>query len=140
MAPRSKIRDEAELLQWFDEGKTYRWMVEQYREKYHLDVSVSLFASYRARKGLKPRLARDPELVPWEVKEEHWFAYPLTMLRVEARRRHRGKLTEDDTKRHASWRKWLEETNAVVYYDPDTEAGFHYVPREDGDTDIVRKP
>jgi hypothetical protein len=34
----------------------------------------------------------------------------------------------------------LADNNAVVHYDPDTEAGFFYIPRSDGDGDLVHKP
>ncbi|MEU1309148.1 hypothetical protein ABZ419_09660 [Streptomyces cinnamoneus] len=143
MAPKSKIRDEAELLRWFDAGMTYKWMAEQYLAQYNEKVSPSLFASYRSRKGLEPRLVKDPELVPWgSIQERHWWKAPLTLLRIEARRRRKGAdaLTGDEADRNARWLKWMAENNAVVYYDPDTEEGFHYVPRTEQDTDLARKP
>ena len=34
----------------------------------------------------------------------------------------------------------LDEENAVVHYDGDTEQGFFYVPREEHDDDIIRRP
>ncbi|MGI5530140.1 hypothetical protein ACQEVX_22955 [Streptomyces syringium] len=143
MAPKSKIKDEAELLRWFDAGKPYTWMAAQYLLKYNEEVSPSLFASYRSRKGLPTRLVKDPDLVPWDkIQERHWWKAPLTMLRIEARRRHKGEaaLTGDEPERNARWLKWMEENRAVVYYDPDTEEGFHYVERNEHDTDLARKP
>ncbi len=62
------------------------------------------------------------------------------MLRVEGRRRADRKLRETDRERLSAWLNMLEKNNAVVYYDPDTVAGFYYVPRVDEDTDIIRRP
>ncbi|MEU6959579.1 hypothetical protein [Streptomyces chrestomyceticus] len=140
MPAKSKIQNETEAIRWIEEGKPYAWIVEEYKRKYNIETSPSLWASFRARRGLKKRIARNTELIPWSVNEEHLFAYPLAMLRVEARLRDGFELREVDAKRLASWKKELEQANAVVYYDPDTDAGFHYVPREDGDDDLIRKP
>ncbi|MYT31763.1 hypothetical protein GTY73_23770 [Streptomyces sp. SID8354] len=140
MPAKSKIQDEQEAICWIEEGRPYSWIVDEYKKKYNIETSPSLWASFRSRRGLKRRTARNTDLIPWTVKEEHWFAYPLAMLRIEARVREGFDLREVDAKRHASWKKFLEEENAVVYYDADTEEGFFYVPREDGDTDIIRQP
>ncbi|MGW1836980.1 hypothetical protein [Streptomyces sp. NPDC002067] len=140
MPAKSKIVDEQEATRWIEEGRPYAWIVEQYEKKYGIKTTRSLWASFRSRKGLKKRTARNVDLIPWAVKEEHWFAYPLAMLRLEARLRDGFELRDSDSKRHTSWRAWIAEKNAVVYYDPETEEGFHYVPREDRDTDLIRQP
>ena len=62
------------------------------------------------------------------------------MLRVEGRVRAGMEIRPTDAERHATWRRRLDEMNAVVHYDPDTDEGFFYVPREKGDTDIIRRP
>ncbi|WP_372407188.1 hypothetical protein [Streptomyces luteireticuli] len=129
-----------EVIRWIEEGKTYNWIVAEYQRKYNIETSQSMWASFRSRRGLKPRIARDPELIPWKVKEEHQFRYDLAMLRLEARKRQGYELRDEDQKRHTSWRTWIDENNAVVYYDPDTEEGFFCIPREEGDTDIIRAP
>lgn len=45
-----------------------------------------------------------------------------------------------DQRQVPKWLAMLEENNAVVHYDPDTEEGFFYVPREPQDDDIIRRP
>lgn len=138
--PASKIVNEQEVIRWFEEGKTYHWMVEEYRRKYNIDTVPSLWGNFRRRRGLARRINRDDELIPWLVKIEHRWAYPLAMLRVEARKRAGFELTDDDMKRLASWHDMLAEENAVVHYDPDTAEGFFYIPREAQDSDIIRRP
>ncbi|MFE1842025.1 hypothetical protein [Streptomyces sp. NPDC059515] len=138
--PAKKIQDEQEVIRWFEEGWTYAEMTEEYLRKYNIEMKPSAWGNFRYRKGLDRRIARDDELIPWAVKKEHRSLYPLMMLRLEGRKRAGLPNDEDKAKRLESWRQMLEEENAVVHYDPDTEDGFFYVPREDGDDDIIRRP
>lgn len=71
-------------------------------------------------------------LIPWQVQERHGVAYPLAMLRVEARRRAGEPLRPIDLQRVISWKLSLDDRGVVVDYDPDTAEGFHYVPRRIG--------
>ncbi|MFE3589391.1 hypothetical protein ACFXOY_17940 [Streptomyces niveus] len=135
-----KIVDDQEVIRWFREGKTYEWMINEYKRKYNIDTVQSMWGNFRRRKGLDRRIARDDELIPWVVKEEHRWLYPVTMLRAEARRRQGFKVTESDMARLNSWKEMLAEEDAVVHYDPDTEDGFFYVPRQAGDDDLIHQP
>ncbi|AFV51350.1 transcriptional repressor [Streptomyces phage phiCAM] len=137
-----KIQDEGEVLRWFEEGRTYQWMVEEYRRKYNIETVPSLWGNFRRRRGLDRRITRSDELIPWQVKPEHRWLYPVGMLRVEARRREKGEeaLSELERTRLAAWKQMLKDSNAVVHYDPDTEEGFFYIPRQEGDSDFVHKP
>ncbi|MFE7214984.1 hypothetical protein ACFU93_34605 [Streptomyces sp. NPDC057611] len=49
-------------------------------------------------------------------------------------------LDQDSRKRLQSWRAMLTRDNVVVDYDPEAEDGFCYVPREESDDDIIRRP
>ncbi|AOQ27079.1 immunity repressor [Streptomyces phage Brataylor] len=138
--PARKIQDEGEVLRWFEEGRTYDWMVEEYRRKYNIETVPSLWGNFRRRRGLPRRIVRDDDLIPWLIKEEHRWLYPLAMLRVEARLRAGAKVSELELSRVTNWKQMLEEEGAVVHYDPDTEDGFFYVPRQPGDEDIIHKP
>ncbi|WP_438470804.1 hypothetical protein [Streptomyces asiaticus] len=138
--PSSKIQDEAEVIRWFEEGKTYQWMVDEYWRKYGIKTVPSMWGNFRRRKGLERRIVRDDDLIPWEVREEHRWKYAVMMLRVVARQRAGHELTETDKVRLESWLAMLEEEDAVVHYDPDTEDGFFYVPRQEGDDDIIHRP
>jgi hypothetical protein len=62
------------------------------------------------------------------------------MLRAEARRRAGKELTEADVNRLKNWMEMIKEEDAVVHYDPDTEEGFFYVPRQEGDDDLIHRP
>ncbi|MFG2923869.1 hypothetical protein ACGFYA_20465 [Streptomyces sp. NPDC048305] len=134
-----KIQNEQEVIRWFEEGKTYQWMIDEYKRKYGIDTRASMWGNFRKRRGLDRRIVRDDELIPWFVKEEHRWAYPLAMLRAEARRR-AGTVTDADRARLTPWLEMLKENNAVVHYDPDTEEGFHFIPRQPEDDDIIHRP
>lgn len=137
----SKIQDEGEVKRWIEEGKTYAWMVEEYERKYHLQVGQSMFGNFRARRGLERRTVRDDDLIPWEVKREHRYAWPINMLRMEARRRAGHELTGEQAKQVDGWLRGLERDGCVLHYDPDTEQGWWYVPRREGvDKDLIREP
>jgi hypothetical protein len=136
----TKIQNEQEVLRWFEEGRTYQWMVDEYNRKYHIETTIPMWANFRKRRGLARRITRDDDLIPWDVKRVHRWAYPLAMLRLEARRRAGFELRPDDQHRLASWLEGLGADDAVVYYDPDTEEGFFYVPREPSDDDLIRRP
>ncbi|WJN63440.1 immunity repressor [Streptomyces phage phiScoe56] len=137
-----KIQDEGEVIRWFEEGKTYQWMVEEYRRKYNIETVPSLWGNFRRRRGLQRRITRNDELIPWQINPEHRWLYPVGMLRVEARRREKGEeaLSELERTRLGAWKQMLQDNNAVVHYDPDTEEGFFYVPRQAGDKDLIHVP
>ncbi len=136
----SKIVDEQEVVRWFEEGRTYDWMCQEYLRKYNIETVPSMWGNFRRRRGLVRRITRNDELIPWHVQEHHRWAYPIAMLRVEARRRAGMELREIDENRLGNWIASLDERGVVVHYDPDTSEGFFYVPREQGDTDIIRRP
>ncbi|MGY1846971.1 hypothetical protein [Blastococcus sp. SYSU DS1021] len=138
--PASKIQDEREGLRWFAEGRSYGWMVQEYRRKYEIETRESMWGNIRMRRGIPRRIARDDDLIPWGVEQRHRRAYPLYMLRLEARGRGRLTLTDLEWSRLAGWVSRLEDRAEVVHYDPATANGFSYVPRSPEDDDIIRRP
>lgn len=136
----SKIQNEQEVLRWFDEGRTYQWMIEKYREKYNLETTVSMWGNFRRRRGLDRRITRDDELIPWAIKLEHRYDYPILMLRKEARRRAGLPLPEGVDHEVDAWLAGMRRDGTVLHYDPDTEQGWFYVPRQPGDDDIIHRP
>src|SRR5699024_6840968 len=106
---KSKIVNDREVRNWFERGKPYSWMVEQYRSKYNIETTLSMWGNYRRRNGLPLRMERDAELIPWKVREEHRWAYALQMLRCEARRRRGEALREADISRLTPWLERLRE-------------------------------
>lgn len=137
----SKIQNEQEIIRWFDEGRTYSWMVEEYRRKYGIETRTSMFGNFRRRRGLQRRQTRNDDLLPWALEEMHRWAYPAMMLRAEARRRDGKELGEVYEARLEAWLARLRAEDVVVHYDPQTEQGFWYVPRREGvDLDLIRVP
>lgn len=137
----TKIQSEQEVIRWFEEGRTYDWMSQQYRDKYNIETVPSMWGNFRRRRGLSRRIARDDVLIPWAVERQHRWGYPITMLRAEARRRSGLELSEDTEHRVNVWIRNLKDDGAVVHYDPDTEEGFFYVAARPGiDTDLIRVP
>jgi hypothetical protein len=136
----TKIQDEQEIIRWFREGRTYRWMSEQYLVKYNIEAVPSMFSNFRRRRGLDRRINRDDALIPWQVLPEHRWRYPLQMLRAVARDRAGFELRQVDRERLPAWLRFLETNRVVVHYDPESEEGFIYVPREPTDEDIIRLP
>lgn len=135
-----KIQDETELRRWFDQGVPYSEMVTRYKEKYNIETTIAMFSTWRKRKGLPTRIVRDDTLIPWYVLPEHRFNYEVTMLRLEARRRGGGSLSELEATRLEGWKRVLKEAGAVIHYDPDTEAGFHRILRGEGDDEFIHPP
>lgn len=139
--PASKIQDETEVLRWFEEGRTYAWMTEEYLRKYNVEMSPSAWGNFRRRRGLTRRITRDDDLIPWEVNREHRWAWPINMLRQEARRRAGHQLTDKMAANVDAWLAGMERDGTVLHYDGDTDEGWFYVPRRPGiDKDIIRVP
>lgn len=136
----TKIVSEQEVLRWFDEGRTYAWMSEQYRTRYHLETVPSMWGNFRRRNGLTRRIERNDDLIPWAVEKSHRNTYPVAMLRVLARRRAGVEVREVDDGRLDGFLAKLERDNVVVDYDPASLLGFKYVPRLPSDRDVIRKP
>lgn len=138
--PREKLGNRTEAVRWLAEGKTYAWCVDEHLRRYNVKTSLSMWAKLRKQAGLERRITRDETLIPWEVKPEHRWAYPLVMLRFEAKRRAGKQLSEQEVSKVDPFLAKLDEQALVVYYDADTEEGFFLVPREPQDADIVRQP
>ena len=139
--PGEKLQNTDEFTRWWNEGKSYAWIVAEYERKYNLRITPAAIGNWRARLALPRRQQRDLGLVPWAVQPQHRYRHALAMLRAEGRRRAGEPLSDIQAERLARWREFMKDENAVVHYDPDTEDGFFYVPRREGiDTDYVRVP
>lgn len=137
----SKLQNRDEFVRWYEEGKTYSWIVEQYRERYDIEIGYGTISNWRHQLGLERRAVRDPSLIPWTVNPEHRINHNLNMLRAEARRRSGQEVAPNTLKKLEGWLNMLREEDAVVHYDPDTEQGWWLVRRRAGvDTDIIRQP
>jgi hypothetical protein len=135
-----KIVDEGEVIRWFEEGRSYAWMQAEYRRKYDIETVPSMWGNFRRRRGLDRRITRDDDLIPWAVEKRHRWAYPLMMLRAEARSRAGLENSESTQDRLGRWLAKMERDDTVVDYVPATEDGFRYLPRDPDDTDLIRRP
>lgn len=140
MVAKTKIVNEQEVLRWFAEDRTYRWMVEEYRRKYGIETNPSMWGNFRHRRGLDRRTTQDDELIPWRLEDHHRYMYPALMLRIEGRRRQGKDIRREDLGRVKNWLAQLKDNALVVDYDPATPEGFALVPRLADDADIVRLP
>lgn len=88
------------------------------------------------------RVDSDKSGIPWSpIRPEHRQKYLARMLRAAARRADgRGNAPVIEAQLDL-FLKRLNELDAVVHYDPDTEEGFFRVPRRHGiDKGLIREP
>ncbi|GGK13286.1 hypothetical protein GCM10010124_02340 [Pilimelia terevasa] len=139
--PAKKITNDQEVVRWYEQGRTFQWMVEEYRRKYNIEVSPTTFSEFVRRLELPPRSVRNHELIPWRVEPRHKWRHAIVMLRAEARRRAGENLAKSVETKLNSWLSLREADGLVVHYDPATEQGFSLVPRRPNiDTDLIRVP
>ena len=139
-APRS-LPSDSTLLKWRDEGLTHQQIADRVYDREGVRVTRSAVSVSLHRAG-ETHKVRYLEQVPWDrIKAVHNQEYPLTMLRSLARRNRGLPISQIQSERLDSWLERLGEEQAVVHYEPQSEHGFYYVPRqpEDGDG-YVRKP
>jgi hypothetical protein len=137
----SKLVDRDEFIRWYEEGKTYAWIIEEYWYKYDIEIGAGTISNWRHQLGLEKRAVRDPGLIPWAVLLEHRKSHIVQMLRTEGRRRAGEPIPADRLKKLEGFLRNLKEQDAVVHYDPETEQGWWLVPRRPGvDEDLIRVP
>lgn len=139
MPAHSKVVDLDEALNWLAEGRSGQWIADEYRRKYGLATSPSMWSRLRKRTGLEPGLVRNPSLIPWAVKPQHRHGHAVAMLRAEGRKRAGRPLPRRTEELLTSWLARLSCDDLVVMYD--RSSGWRYVPRRHGvDLDLIREP
>lgn len=135
----SIIENEKQIVDWLNEGRPYREIVDLYDLAFNVRLSLSTITNVRKRNGMPPRINRDDRLIPWAVRPEHSNRMDLVGLRAESRMRAGLTLNSQTMANWRRWRKDLDESGKVVDYDPDS--GFSWVPRRPGiDLDLIREP
>ena len=138
----TRAPNKTQLKNYLAKGLTQQQIVQAWEQESNIRVSRSAIAMAISRYGLasaKPRPSYR-EMIPWRVRWEHRMHWDVRMLRLEARRR-RGEALADKEKRDLTvWRSRLDEANAVVIYEPDTDEGFFWVQRTPEDDDVIRRP
>ena len=129
------------LLRWREEGLTHQEMADRVYAREGVRVTRSAVSAALSRAGETHRIRYD-DVIPWErIRIEHNQEYPLTMLRLLARKERGLDMSDDQAHRLDRWLERMDEEDAVVHYEPRSKDGFYYVPRkpEDG-TGYVRRP
>jgi hypothetical protein len=140
--PATKIQNEQEVIGWFRDGLSYEEMSRRYLEQYQITMTPSAWSNFRKRRGLDPRSVHDDALIPWTVREEHRYKFPLRMLRVEGRIRAGEEVSPIERAKRDRFIARLADEREVVAYLPEEypEEGFVYVRRTASDDDIIRRP
>lgn len=106
----------------------------------HYPITRSAVSVALSRAGLTNRV-RYSTTLPWRVQARHSDHYDAYMLRLAGRMETGRKLSADEQRRFASWKRRLDEAGCVVHYEPRSEQGFWWVPRRPGvDCGLIREP
>jgi hypothetical protein len=130
-----------QLRMYLAKGMTQGQVVEAWEKDSGIRVSRSTIGMAMKRFDLespRPR-PRYEDMIPWTVRKEHTMVWDARMLRLESKRRRGEALTDKEKRVLTQWRTRLEEANAVVAYEPDTEEGFFWLHRSSEDDDIIRR-
>lgn len=133
---KTKVVDEDEAKRLlFDEGRSLRWMVAFYREKYGVETSLSLWSRFMTRNSesnVPQRVTMRPEAVPWRAREHarrSHFAGALRALdRIE---RKDPTIPRSLALKAMRVKKLMVADDLVVSYDPEANE-FVLVPRRPG--------
>lgn len=137
MGAQRKVPDKNTLARWIERGLTQQEMVEEIYRTTGERVTRAAVAQAVVRSNLGGPRMRYKEHIPWHVEQTHLLSYPVRMLRLLGRRDAGLPMKEGEAARLDSWLETLDRENAVVAYDPTSEDGFAYVPREAGDSTTI---
>lgn len=120
-------------------GLTQQQIADRYEEETGIRCSRAAIGMAIKRYDLesnKPR-PRFAELTPWTLPKKHQMKWDARMLRLEGRRRQGLPMTDKELRALTAWLGDLQEADAVVAYNPNSEPGFFWVPKREGE-DLVR--
>jgi hypothetical protein len=137
----TRVPDKTKLKNYLAKGLTQAQIVEAWEKDSNIRVSRSAIGMAIKRYELVSSRPRPNymDMIPWTVRGEHQMAWDARMLRLEARRRRGDELTDKEKRDLTHWRSRLDEADAVIVYEPDSDEGFFWVPRTKDDDDIVRR-
>lgn len=131
------------MRRYLAQGLSQQKIANQWEQDSGNKVSRAAIGLAIARYGLSSahERPRHEDLIPWSVRTEHNSHKDLRCLRLEARRRKGLPISERERQWLTGWLAALQDADAVVAYEPNTEQGFWWVARrpEDGDG-LVRQP
>lgn len=137
-----KVPNKQQLEKYLKMGLTQQQIADRWERDSGVRVTRSAIANAIQRNGLKSNRPRDRymNMIPWTLAPEHRNHADARLLRFEARRRQGKPLNDREMTWLQSWLEELQDKNAVIMYDPRWPEGFAWVPREDTDDDIIRRP
>ena len=121
---------------------TQAQIVDAWERDGGMRVSRSTIAMAIKRADLEaahPR-PRYEDLLPWHVRDEHRNHIEARMLRLLGRQRNGLPIKDEEARWLKNWLESLQEANAVVTYDAETDEGFFWTNREPTDEDVIRRP
>lgn len=105
--PPTLVVNKSEIIDWFNEGKTLPWMVNQYKEKYGLTVTRAMFTNVKRRHDASEYTLFVNRLDPAPINE--YLDYEI-LYKWEQ---------EDPTVGAAVRRAMRKDTNTISVYDVD---------------------
>lgn len=127
MAPQKYTPDKTTFQAWLAEGLTHQQMADRvYEETGHRVTRAAVTVALMGY-GLTTPKARYKETIPWRVRMDHAKSYPVRMLRYLGKRRMGVDLTEQEAKLLDTWLDHLANEGLIVAYDPEDDAGLHYI-------------
>lgn len=134
------VPDATQMRRYVEAGLNQTQIVERYEEETGIRCSRSAIGMAMARydlKSPKPR-PRFDDLLPWVISnEDHRMKRDARMLRLEGRRRRGIAMSDKELRLLTTWLGDLKDADAVVAYNPNSEPGFFWVPKREGE-DLVR--
>lgn len=130
MAPQKYTPDKATFKAWLTEGLTHQQMADRVFEQTGHRVTRAAITVALMGYGMTTPKPRYKETIPWRVKVDHAKTYPIRMLRYLGKRRMGTPLSEGEERLLDTWLQHLKNEHLIVAYDPDDDAGVHYVDAE----------
>lgn len=136
------VPDATQMRRYLERGLSQQQIADEWEKDSNNRVTRAAIGMAINRYGLKSSTERDryDDLLPWSIKPEHRQHRDAKHLRYESRRRRGKSLSEGELRRLENWKLALRDAGAVVYYEPNTDQGWHWVPREPQDDDLIRRP
>lgn len=138
----TRAPNKTQLKNYLAKGLTQAQIVDAWEVDSNMRVSRSAIGMAIKRYDLVSTNPRPNymDMIPWTLRKEHQMHWDARMLRLEAKRRRGDALTDKEKRDLTHWRSRLEEADAVVIYEADSDEGFFWTTRLATDDDIIRRP
>lgn len=137
MPAQTKVPNKTQMRRYLSRGLTQQQIVDTWHEDSGEKVSRSAIAMAIERYDLSSAHKRPsyPDMLPWIVATQHLQHIDARMLRLEGRRRAKGRLSTSEQRWLDQWKNELRRQGAVVHYERNSDEGFFWVPA--GDPGVV---